>query len=155
MSKFYGQVFGDRTTISTHVHTQGTNEIKVSAQSYDGSIIAKLYYNDNKDLCVKLETNHYSASCGETLFNDTFKDFNRLFEEDEIAYDNLVKLFDYYTISIPDKLIQLMSVRCAQEGYNIIDYIELAQELQSTDDIPHSLFEFGLIDKEELEEMRK
>jgi len=151
MAKFYGQVFGDRTD----VHTLGSRGIKVSAQTYDGSVIISLTYNKDNDLCVVLETNHDSADCGESLFNGTFKDFNKLFEEDERAYDNLIKLFDYYTISIPDKLIQLMSVRCAQEGYNIIDYIELAQELRATDDIPHTLFEFGLIDKDELEEMRK
>ena len=151
MAKFYGQVFGSKTD----VHTQGTDEIKVSAQSYDGSIIVKLDYNDDKDLRVRIEANYDSASSGETIFVGTFDEFLNLFEADEIAYNNLIKILDYYTICLDDKLVKLMSIRCAQNDYDIIDYIELAQELRSSDDVLHTIFEFGLIDKEELEELRK
>ena len=57
MSKFYGQVFGAGKSPATR---RGHNLIKVSAQSYDGSVITALnYYGD--ELYVNIGYNFESS----------------------------------------------------------------------------------------------
>ena len=73
MSKFYGQVFGMSSTEATR---RGGSDIKVSAQSYDGSVITKLYYNETK-LMVKIQTDKDSSSTGDTKLYPNQKNLNK------------------------------------------------------------------------------
>ena len=72
MSKFYGQVFGQAETIATR---RGHRNIRVSAQSWNGSVITTLNYNDDGDLMVEIETSDGSDSRGYTRFRGTMKEF--------------------------------------------------------------------------------
>ena len=65
MSKFYGQVFGQASTTASR---RGSKDIEVSAQSWDGSLITKLYYND------ALEHSDTSSTSGRVLFRGTMTD---------------------------------------------------------------------------------
>lgn len=67
MSAFYGTVEGSAQTIATR---RGYDQIKVSAQSWKGSIITRLYYS-NDDLFVDLQTSEGSSAKGYTLFHGT------------------------------------------------------------------------------------
>lgn len=67
MSAFYGTVCGNAKTEATR---RGHKEIKVSAQSWNGSIITRLYYNGD-DLNVELQISDGSATSGYTFFNGT------------------------------------------------------------------------------------
>ena len=82
MAKFYGQVSSNptqttvtrRTTehIKTNATRRGTEYIKTSAQSFDGSIQTKLWYNDGK-LMVELSFCEGSGCDGDRLFRGEFK----------------------------------------------------------------------------------
>jgi len=71
MSKFYGQVFG---SASTSASRRGSDSIRVSAQSYDGSVITYLSYLNGK-LMVSIETSNTTDYRGRTLFYGTFEEF--------------------------------------------------------------------------------
>lgn len=71
MSKFYGQVFGAAKTNATR---RGHSDIITSAQSFDGSVITKLYYKDGK-LMVNIEVAPESSCVGLTAFDGTFKEY--------------------------------------------------------------------------------
>ena len=68
MSKFYGQVFGASVTSASR---RGFEDIKVSAQSYDGSLITMLSYNDKGELIVQLSHSDGSEPYGERVFYGT------------------------------------------------------------------------------------
>lgn len=68
MSKFYGQVFGAPQTSASR---RGHKSIRVSAQSYDGSIITHLWYSDDSTLMVQLEYSPESSEHGMTIFRGT------------------------------------------------------------------------------------
>ena len=68
MAKFYGQVFGQAKTEASR---RGSRNIKVSAQSWNGSVITTLYYNDNDDLMVNLSISDGSSCYGYTYFDGT------------------------------------------------------------------------------------
>lgn len=70
MSKFYGTVSGGARTEATR---RGFDSIKVSAQSWDGSLITEMRYgNDGKTLLVRLRAYDGSSSCyGTTIFDGT------------------------------------------------------------------------------------
>ena len=68
MAKFYGQVYGQAKTEASR---RGSRNIKVSAQSWDGSVITTLYYNENDDLMVNLSISEGSSSYGYTYFDGT------------------------------------------------------------------------------------
>lgn len=68
MSKFYGQVLGSANTSASR---RGYRNIKVSAQSYDGSLITFLSYDENGKLCVDLDYNEDSSMYGRTVFSGT------------------------------------------------------------------------------------
>jgi hypothetical protein len=68
MSRFYGQVFGQAQTSASR---RGSKEIKVSAQSWNGSVITSLYYNENDELMVNLSISDGSSSYGYTHFDGT------------------------------------------------------------------------------------
>ena len=74
MSKFYGQVFG---ASSTSASRRGHNEIQVSAQSYDGSVITRMFYDQDDKLIVNIQMSDYSSSCGDTVFRGTFDDLKK------------------------------------------------------------------------------
>ena len=66
MSKFYGTIKGASKTEATR---RGYHDIKVAAQSWNGSLITSLWYNDTNELMVDLSYNEGSASCGHTIFS--------------------------------------------------------------------------------------
>jgi hypothetical protein len=72
MSKFYGQVVGDRGAATRG----GYHRIKASAQSYDGSVITELTYNNEGklmvDVCVGKDE---STSMGSRIFYGTFEEY--------------------------------------------------------------------------------
>ena len=74
MAKFYGTVQGNRGMGSR----LGTQDIKASAQSYDGSVITRLWYNNNNELMINLAINGGLGSSGDTKFHNTFDRFNQL-----------------------------------------------------------------------------
>ena len=71
MAKFYGQVNGGRGTASR----TGARNIRTAAQSYDGSVITELTYNDEGKLMVDVCTDDYSTSYGRRIFYGTFEEF--------------------------------------------------------------------------------
>ena len=88
MAKFYGTIQGNRG-MGTRL---GTQEIRTSAQSWDGSIITKLYY-DEKDLNVIIATDESSSPYGEIKFNGKFKNFQHLLElVQEVGIDYAINL---------------------------------------------------------------
>ena len=73
MAKFYGTLQGNRGEATRC----GTDRIDVSAQSWDGSVIVSLWYNDNDKLCVRIKTSECSSSYGDkTIFSGTFEELN-------------------------------------------------------------------------------
>ena len=71
MSKFYGQINGGRGTATRTGH----HNIRAAAQSYDGSVITELTYNDEGKLMVDVSTDDYSTSYGRRIFYGTFEEF--------------------------------------------------------------------------------
>ena len=71
MSRFYGTVEGQSSTCATR---RGNKNILVAAQSYDGSVITELTYNENEELIVSIGIAK-GSSCysDETLFKGTIK----------------------------------------------------------------------------------
>ena len=77
MAKLYGTLQANRGEATRC----GSDYIRASAQSYEGSVIVELLYNDNKDLIVKVETNNGSSCYGDwngNLFKGTFEEFKDL-----------------------------------------------------------------------------
>lgn len=69
MSKFYGTVSGGARTEATR---RGFDSIKVSAQSWDGSLITRMHYGQAGKLRVELSVYDGSSSCyGTTIFDGT------------------------------------------------------------------------------------
>lgn len=67
MSKFYGTVVGSADTVATR---RGFHDIKTAAQSWDGSIITRLWYKDDT-LMVDIEHSSDSSTYGRTVFSGT------------------------------------------------------------------------------------
>ena len=79
MSKFYGTVDGNGNTLATR---RGFEYIETSAQSWDGSVIVNLRYNDKEDLIVRIKTSDGSSNSGdEVLFEGTFERFKKIFKK--------------------------------------------------------------------------
>ena len=75
MSAFYGQVIGNAKTTASR---RGHHDIKVTAQSWNGSVITRLYYNGDELMC-DLEIADGSSANGYTVFNGTLEELkNRL-----------------------------------------------------------------------------
>lgn len=68
MSKFYGTVVGASDTPATR---RGYRDIKVAAQSWDGSVITRLNYNKDDELMVDLQIGEGSDTSGYTVFYGT------------------------------------------------------------------------------------
>ncbi len=71
MSKLYGQVFG---TANTTASRRGHSSLKVSAQSWEGSLITVMNYTDSGELLVTLEYSDTSNSYGDVLFHGTMEE---------------------------------------------------------------------------------
>lgn len=73
MATFYGSVQGNRGA-ATRGGSRASG-FKSTAQSYDGSVITRLSYNDKDELMVTIEVSDYSAPYGTTVFSGTFKEY--------------------------------------------------------------------------------
>jgi len=72
MSKFYGTVSGSAQTEATR---RGHDSIRVSAQSWDGSLITRMHYNSDGELVVQLDVSDTSSSCyGRPVFAGTLSE---------------------------------------------------------------------------------
>ena len=73
MSKFYGTIIGQARTPATRC---GSKKIRTAAQSYDGSVITELSYdNESNELMVEIEVNDGTSMFGRTIFRGTFNEF--------------------------------------------------------------------------------
>ena len=72
MSKFYGQVRGQADTLASR---RGSNAsgLRVSAQSWDGSLVTTMRYVDDK-LYITLEYADTSSFYGQTIFDGTLEE---------------------------------------------------------------------------------
>ena len=75
MSTFYGCVQGNRGA-ATRGGSRASG-FKSTAQSWDGSVITRLSYNDKDELMVTIETSDRSAPYGTTIFYGTLEEFNK------------------------------------------------------------------------------
>jgi hypothetical protein len=73
MSKFYGSLQGNRGVVTRG----GSNSsgIKSSLQSWNGSVISQLSYNDNNELCIRVEVSKGSNRYGDLVFSGTVDEF--------------------------------------------------------------------------------
>ena len=71
MAKFYGQVYGQAQTVATR---QGSRNIQVSAQSWDGSVITYLEYDKDNQLEVTISIADGSSSYGYTYFRGSLEE---------------------------------------------------------------------------------
>ena len=70
MSAFYGMVEGSAKTVATR---RGHREIKVAAQSWNGSVITRFYHNEETLMC-DLQIAEGSSTYGYTVFNGTLEE---------------------------------------------------------------------------------
>lgn len=70
MAQFYGQVRGMSDTTASR---RGGRDIRVSAQSWNGSLITIMHYNGD-ELMVELQMNDGSEFSGVTVFYGTFEE---------------------------------------------------------------------------------
>ena len=73
MSLFYGTVVGQAETAATRRGSRNSG-IKVAAQSWDGSVITKLWYVDD-DLWMDLMLSDGSDTYGRSVYYGKFEDF--------------------------------------------------------------------------------
>lgn len=80
MSKFYGTLndIGSSRGVATKC---GYSCIKASAQSYDGSVSSTLYYDDDNNICVRVEIDDDSSTGGETYFDGYLDDFRKVLRD--------------------------------------------------------------------------
>ena len=72
MAKFYGSIQGNRGAATR----MGHQSIKASVQSYDGSVITELSYNDEGQLLVDVSVaKDESSAYGQRLFLGTMEEF--------------------------------------------------------------------------------
>lgn len=72
MSAFYGMVRGNRGAA-----TRGGSKnsgYKATCQSYDGSVIVYMDYDDENNLKVRLEVADGSSTYGDVVFNGTLEE---------------------------------------------------------------------------------
>lgn len=73
MSTFYGSLRGNRGT-ATRCGSRNSG-IKVSAQSWNGSVVTELSYNDQDELMVDISVSDASSSYGNRIFYGTFEEY--------------------------------------------------------------------------------
>jgi hypothetical protein len=75
MSAFYGMVRGNRGAA-----TRGGSKssgYKATCQSYDGSVIVRMDYDDDNKLKVRLEVANGSSTCGDVVFSGTLDELKK------------------------------------------------------------------------------
>lgn len=83
MSKFYGTVVGSARTEATR---RGFDFIKVSAQSWDGSLITRMRYDSDGRLMVELDRSKESTSCwGKTIFFGTLDELEQKLKGEDVV----------------------------------------------------------------------
>ena len=77
MANFYATINADLSrTLATR---RGSKYITTSTQSYNGSIITRMYYNEQDKLMIEIETTETSNSCyGENRYRGTFNQLKEL-----------------------------------------------------------------------------
>ena len=73
MSAFYGMVQGNRGS-ATRGGSRASG-FKASVQSYDGSIVTYLSYNDKDELMVEICVSESSSCYGRQIFYGTFDEY--------------------------------------------------------------------------------
>lgn len=95
MSKFYGTVSGSARTEATR---RGHDGIKVSAQSWDGSLITRMSHDGSGRLMVQLDKSNDSTSCwGKTIFWGTLDELEQKLTSEaavNVVDDAFVDAFD-------------------------------------------------------------
>lgn len=79
MSKTYATLTGGRSTLTQRGHSDG---VRVSAQSFDGSVVVSNWYDEDQ-LKVRVGTNDGSSCYTDWNSNDfigTFEDFKKLLQ---------------------------------------------------------------------------
>ena len=71
MARFYGRVQGNRGEATRC----GNDHIKASVQSWNGSVITELTYNDNGDLMVDVSVSSGSSAYGQRIFYGTYEEY--------------------------------------------------------------------------------
>lgn len=77
MSAFYGTVIGSANTAATR---RGSKDIKVAAQSWNGSVITRMHYNEEDELIVDLQISDGSGTSGLTFFYGTIDELKERLE---------------------------------------------------------------------------
>lgn len=104
MSKFYGTVSGGAKTEATR---RGFDSIKVSAQSWDGSLITRMSYDGGGRLMVQLDKSNESTSCwGKTIFWGTLDEL-----EQKLKGEAAVNVDDDAFVDAYDELSCLLAKR--------------------------------------------
>lgn len=91
MSRTYATLTGGRSTLTQRGHSDG---VKVSAQSFEGSIICSNWY-DGEQLKVRVGTNDGSNSYTDwnsTDFVGTFEEFKKLLQLHQDIKDGKVSI---------------------------------------------------------------
>lgn len=79
MSMFYGQVSGQASTVASR-RGSANSGLKVSAQSWEGSVIVRLWENEG-EIMLEIEKAKGSTSWGgDTIFYGKLKDLKKLQE---------------------------------------------------------------------------
>jgi len=82
MSKFYGMVRGNRGCATRG--GSANSGFKASAQSYNGSVITYLDYDQNNQLKVRIDLADGSSSYGDMKFSGTFEELKEALETWEL-----------------------------------------------------------------------
>ena len=78
MSKFYGQVEGQAQTVASR-RGSANSGLKVSAQSWEGSVIVRLWENNEGETMVEIEKAEGSTSWGgDTIYRGKLQDLKSL-----------------------------------------------------------------------------
>lgn len=79
MSTFYGMIQGHRGA-ATRGGSRNSGFI-ATAQSFKGSVITNLDYEDENNLVIRLSLNEGSSTYGDTVFRGSMKELREIFEE--------------------------------------------------------------------------
>lgn len=73
MATFYGQVEGRSETLASRLGSKASG-IKASVQSWDGSVITAMKYDENGALNVRIYINDGSSFQGDKFFDGTLEE---------------------------------------------------------------------------------
>lgn len=83
MSAFYGTLEGQRSPV-TRCGSK-TSGIRAATQSWDGSVITRLYYSErdgHETLMVEVSTSNDSSAYGHRIWYGSFDEFEELLKRD-------------------------------------------------------------------------